>query len=80
VCGRYTAEDFFLARGEIQSAMLNQTAEDLAQSDAHVTIGSVQISNIDLPDDFVSAINRKQLAIQESERYLSLSNPSHSSP
>eukprot|EP00163_Fabomonas_tropica_P021884 TRINITY_DN38151_c0_g1_i1.p1 TRINITY_DN38151_c0_g1~~TRINITY_DN38151_c0_g1_i1.p1 ORF type:complete len:301 (+),score=59.58 TRINITY_DN38151_c0_g1_i1:253-1155(+) len=68
VCGNYTAEDFFLKRGEIESAMLVQLKKDYVRGEVHAEAGFVQLRGVTLPEPFSDAIDAKQLAVQDQQR------------
>jgi len=57
-----TAEDFYVQRGPIETAMQEQLIIDMANANAHVEIKLLQLTNIRLPGELMDAIEDKQRA------------------
>jgi len=57
-----TAEDFYVQRGPIETSMQEQLIIDMEAANAHVDIKLLQLTNIMLPDELMTAIEDKQRA------------------
>jgi regulator of protease activity HflC (stomatin/prohibitin superfamily) len=65
VCGSFSGEEMFTARGQIESSLLSTLKSDFLEASVHAAAGFIQLENIALPIGFENAINDKQVAEQE---------------
>ena len=69
-CGNYSAENFFFERGKIETSALEFMKEDFKDTESHVNIGFLQLTNTKLPQGFIDVIQEKQLATQDVDKAL----------
>jgi regulator of protease activity HflC (stomatin/prohibitin superfamily) len=65
VCALFDGEEFFTRRGDVELRLISNMTTILSAADAHVTPGFVQLKNIALPNALLSAIQAKQLALED---------------
>jgi regulator of protease activity HflC (stomatin/prohibitin superfamily) len=73
VCGKYTYQNFFEKRGEVEAHMRTSLDSDLFEFRETFELGALQLRNIQLPVELNDAIQAKEQALQsvaraESER------------
>jgi len=63
-CSYFTATEFYVDRGGIETAMIANVTARVDSSNAHVTTGFFQLQNVGLPSELTVAINNKQAALE----------------
>lgn len=70
VCSRYSAEDFFFKRAEIEQAMISRLTVAFMSAPAYATASLVQLRNVNHPDLFEQENQAKELVKQERAKAL----------
>lgn len=65
VCANFLGEEFFSRRGTVESHIINNMTTTTTETNAHVEPGFIQLKNIGLPSALLSAIQAKQLALED---------------
>jgi len=65
VCANFQAEEFFSRRGTVEQELIQNITAGTILANAHVEPGFVQLRNIGLPSALLSAIQSKQLALED---------------
>jgi len=65
VCATFNGEEFFSKRGDVEQMMINNLTTVISAAEAHVVPGFVQLKNIALPTALLTAIQNKQLALED---------------